>query len=455
MSAAIASSDISHRAVWRIAAPLILSNITVPLLGMVDTAVVGHLSEPYYLGAVAVGATIFSFLFLGLNFLRMGTTGLAAQAAGSGDPLEVRNVLAQALLVAGGLAALLIVFQRPLAWVSLWLIEPDADVTTYARVYFDIRIWAAPATLANYALIGWFIGLGNGRVPLMMALVINLVNIVLDLWLVIGLDMKTAGVAMASVAAEYTGLALGGLAAWRMLKASGAGPDAQAANAGESGAQRLFDPGRLARLFAVNANLFVRTMALMFAFGFFTAMGARQGTVLLAANAVLMNFQYFMASALDGFANAAEALVGRAFGSADRTAQRHAYRLSLIWSVGVAGVFCVLFAVGGRPLIDVLTDLDDVRQAAYAFLPWLIVSPIISCWSFLYDGVYVGYTWTRQMRDTMLFSLLVIYLPAWFVLQPLGNHGLWLAFILFMVSRGATMHVLYLRLGPRSQAARP
>ncbi len=454
MSAALASSDISHRAVWRIAAPLILSNVTVPLLGMVDTAVVGHLSEPYYLGAVAVGATIFSFLFLGLNFLRMGTTGLAAQAAGSGDPLEVRNVLAQALLAAVGLAALLILFQRPLAAVSLWLIEPDADVVEHTRIYFDIRIWAAPATLANYALIGWFIGLGNGRVPLLMALVINLVNIVLDLWLVVVLDMKTAGVATASVAAEFTGLALGGIAAWRTIKTAGA-VAAQEIHSGETAAQRLFDPGRLARLFAVNANLFVRTMALMFAFGFFTAMGARQGTVLLAANAVLMNFQYFMASALDGFANAAEALVGRAFGSADRAAQRHAYRLSLIWSVGIAGVFCVLFAIGGRPLIDLLTDLDDVRQAAYAFLPWLIASPLISCWSFLYDGVYVGYTWTRQMRDTMLFSLLAIYLPSWFVLQPLGNHGLWLAFLLFMVSRGASMHWLYRRLAPRAEGSRP
>lgn len=421
-----------HRAVWFIAAPLILSNISAPLLGLVDTAVVGHLESPDYLGAVAVGATIFSFLYTGFNFLRMGTTGITAQILGARDNDELRTVLGQVLIVALTLAAILLLLQVPIGWFAIWLIDPTPEVAAQTEIYYRIRIWSAPAALCNFALVGWFIGLHNARAPLLMMLLVNFVNIGLDVLLVVYLGMKTDGVALASVAAEYTGLAVGLALVVREL---GLRP-------GHWLRSRLTDPEKFKRLFAVNSNLLIRTISLMFAFGFLTAMSARQGTVVLAANAILLNLQYFMACVLDGFANAAEALVGRAIGAQHRDSIRKAVRLSMFWSVVIAVVFMLAYSVAGAPVIRLLTSLEPVRATALLFLPWMIVSPIISTWSFLYDGVYVGATLAREMRNTMLFCTFVVFLPAYYLLQPLGNHGLWLSFMVFMAARGITMHWL-------------
>ncbi|MGH8496514.1 MAG: MATE family efflux transporter DinF [Gammaproteobacteria bacterium] len=429
----------THHDVWRIAAPLIVSNISVPLLGIVDTAVMGHLDEPYYLGGVAVGATVFSFLFLGFNFLRMGTTGVAAQAYGTGDAAEMRNTLAQAILSALGIAIVLLAAQKPLAMAAWRLIDPGEAVETQAAIYYAIRIWSAPAALANYALIGWFIGMQNARGPLVIMLAINLTNIALDLLFVVGLGMRVEGVATATLIAECTGLACG---LWFVRRELRRWP-------GQWQRSRILDGVRLKRLFALNSNLFVRTIALMFAFGFLTAQGARLGTVVLAANAVLLNFQYFMSYALDGFAHAAEALAGRAIGERSRTGFDRAVRISLQWSLIVAVAFCAVYALAGQVIIDAMTDLPDVRQIAYAHLPWLIVLPAVSVWSYLYDGIYVGATRAREMRNTMLFSAFAVYVPAWYMLRFLGNHGLWLAFLLFMAARGLSMHWLYRRIDAR------
>lgn len=421
-----------HRAVWLIAAPLILSNISAPLLGLVDTAVVGHLDRPDYLGAVAVGATIFSFLYTGFNFLRMGTTGITAQILGAHDNDELRTVLGQVLVIALALAAFLLLLHVPIGRFALWLINPATEVAAQAEVYYRIRIWSAPAALCNFALVGWFIGLHKARAPLVMMLLVNFVNIGLDLLLVVYLGMKADGVALASVAAEYSGLAIGLVLVAGELRR----------RPGHWLRSRLTDKTRFKRLFAVNSNLLVRTMSLMFAFGFLTAMSARQGTVVLAANAILLNLQYFMACVLDGFANAAEALVGRAIGAQHRDSIRRAIRLSMFWSVVIAVVFMIFYALAGKPVIGVLTSIEPVRATAVLFLPWMIVSPIISTWSFLYDGVYVGATMAREMRNTMLFSTFLVFLPAYYLLQPLGNHGLWLSFMFFMAARGITMHWL-------------
>ncbi|MBT8131880.1 MAG: MATE family efflux transporter [Gammaproteobacteria bacterium] len=406
---------------------------------MVDTAVVGHLDSPHYIGAVAVGATIFSFLYTGLNFLRMGTTGITAQTLGSGDNSELRTVLGQVLSVAFAMAAVLILLQAPIGALALWLINPAADVAAQTELYYSIRIWSAPAALANFALVGWFIGLHNARAPLLMMVLVNIVNIGLDLLLVVYLGMKTDGVALASVMAEYSGLAVGLLLVMRELRL----------RPGHWLRKRLLDRDRYTRLFAVNSNLLIRTMSLMFAFGFLTAMSARQGTVILAANAILLNFQYFMASALDGFANAAEALVGRAIGARHPDSIRRAIRLSMFWSVVIALLFVISFWLGGVSIINLLTDLETVRAATVIFLPWIIISPLVSTWSFLYDGVYVGATLAREMRNTMLISVFMIFLPAYYLLQPLGNHGLWLAFLMFMGARGLTMHWLLPRKLPQ------
>lgn len=423
------------RDVWRIAAPMILSNVSVPLLGMVDTGVTGHLDSPVYLGAVAIGATIFGFLYTGVNFLRMGTTGIAAQRFGASDNDGLRVSLGQALIVALLISLGLLALQGPIGRLALQLLGAEGQVEIHAAEYFAIRIWSAPGTLANYVLIGWFLGLQNARVPLLIFLTVNVTNIVLDLVFVLQLGMQVEGVALASVLAEYTGLLVGLALAWRAL----------AQHSGRWLLPRLFNVRAYGAFFAVNMHLFVRTMALMFAFGFVTAQGARLGGLVLAANAVLMNLQHLTSFALDGFAHAAEALVGKAVGQERRDLLERSVALALKWSLIFAVGFCGLYIVIGPALIRVLTDLPDVRRTALEYLPWLIVSPLISVWSFLYDGVYVGATRAREMRDIMLLSTFGVFLPAWFVLQGFGNHGLWLAFSLFMASRGIGMHLWYRR----------
>jgi len=423
------------RDVWRIAAPMILSNISVPLLGMVDTGVTGHLESPVYLGAVAIGATVFGFLYMGMNFLRMGTTGITAQRYGAKDNDGLRVSLGQALIVSLLIAVTLLALQLPIGRLAMSLIGAEPAVEAFALQYFSIRIWSAPGTLANYVLIGWFLGLQNARVPLLIFLTINITNIVLDLWFVLSLGMKVDGIALASVIAEYTGLAVALVFAAKALRArSGRWPFA-----------RLFSARAYAAFFAINAHLFIRTMALMFTFAFITAQGARLGGLVLAANAILINVQHLTAFALDGFAHAAEALVGKAVGEKRRDALERSVQLALKWSLIFAVGFCLLYLLFGPLLIRVLTNLPDVRSTTMRYLPWLIVSPLVSVWSFLYDGVYVGATRSREMRDIMLFSAFVVFIPAWYLLQGLGNHGLWLAFTLFMASRGIGMHIWYRR----------
>ena len=412
---------------------MILSNVSVPLLGMVDTGVTGHLDSAVYLGAVAIGAMVFSFLYTGVNFLRMGTTGIAAQRFGADDYDGLRVSLGQALIVALLIAFLMIALQAPIGQLAMHLLGPDAKTEIHALEYFSIRIWSAPGTLANYALIGWFIGLQNARIPLLIFLTINITNIVLDLVFVIVLGMKVDGVALASVIAEYSGLAGGAAFAVSWLRR----------HPGRWPLQEFINIAAYRAFLSVNANLFIRTIALVFTIGFVTAQGARLGGVILAANAVLMNFQNLTSFGLDGIAHAAEALVGKAVGENRRDALREAVRLTLRWSLFFSAGFAVAYLVAGTTIIRVLTDLPDVREAAVRYLPWMIVSPLISVWCFLYDGVYVGATRAREMRNIMLVSTLVVFLPAWYLLQPLGNHGLWLAFLLFMASRGIGMHFGY------------
>ncbi|MGI9247550.1 MAG: MATE family efflux transporter [Woeseiaceae bacterium] len=421
------------RDMWHIAVPMILSNVSVPLLGMVDTGVTGHLDSPVYLGAVAIGAMIFSFLYTGVNFLRMGTTGITAQSFGADDNDGLRVSLGQAIVVALLIAFALIALQVPVGQFALRLLGPDAETRAFALEYFSIRIWSAPGTLANYALIGWFIGLQNARIPLLIFLTINITNIVLDLLFVIVLGMDVDGVALASVFAEYSGLLVGGAFAISALRK----------RAGHWPIERFIKLSAYRAFFSTNANLFIRTMALMFTLGFVTAQGARLGGLILAANAVLMNFQNLTAFGLDGLAHAAEALVGKAVGQKRRDALEEAVRLTLKWSFIFALGFTVAYIVAGPLIIRVLTDLPDVREAASRYLPWMIASPLVSVWCFLYDGVYVGATRAKAMRDIMIASTVVIFLPAWYFLQPLGNDGLWLAFLLFMAARGVGMHIGY------------
>lgn len=424
----MANTAISHRQIWLIAGPMILANISTPLLGMVDTAVVGHLPSAHYLGAVAIGSMIFTFVFWGFGFLRMATTGLNAQAYGREDPVAMQAVLFQAIWLAIIIAAVLLVIQAPVRDLALWLVSSSDEVEIYAAIYFDIRIWSAPATLINYAILGWLIGREAPRAALLMVLVINFTNIVLDLLLVNGLGMDVDGVALASVFAEYMGLITGivlltrygvNLQAWQLARRW------QNFRQGFKGLE-------------VHGNFMIRTFVLILCFAFFTTQGARQGDTVLAANSVLLNFITFMAFVLDGFANATEVLTGKALGRKSQPQLRQALMLTGFWSLLMALLFMLIYALSGQMIIRLLTGIDEVIILADQYLLWVVIAPLIGVWSYLFDGFFVGATRSREMRNSMLLSAFLVYLPAWYLLQPFGNHGLWAAIMLFLLARGLT-----------------
>ncbi|XGA80529.1 MATE family efflux transporter [Halomonas sp. CH40] len=425
------SSALPRQRIWALAWPIILSNITVPLLGLVDTAVVGHLPDSRYLASVTLGATLFSFLYWGFGFLRMGTTGLTAQAVGRESDSEVRNLLGQALIMAAVIGVLLIVFATPLVSLGLWLLDGSATATPLAREYAAIRIYSAPAVLANYAILGWFLGQQNARVTLMILVLTNSVNIVLDIWFVVGLGMTTDGVAWASVLADYSALLLGVYLISRQLKLLD----------GHFLKSQLLALSAYRALFHVNAHLFVRTLGLLFAMAFFTSQGARQGDTILAANAVLLQFILLVSYALDGFAHAAESLVGRAFGKRDWAAFAATIKAAARFSFWTALAASLAFALGGNALIALLTGLSEVRETAAVYLPWMVVMPLLAVWSYLLDGVFIGTTAVKEMRNSIFIGL-AVYLPAWWLSQQFGdwhNHGLWLAFTLFTLVRSAVL----------------
>jgi MATE family multidrug resistance protein len=427
------TSASARRRIWTLAWPIILSNITVPLLGLVDTAVVGHLPDSRYLAGVTLGATLFSFLYWGFGFLRMGTTGLTAQAMGRESDSEVRNLLGQALLLAMGIGALLILFSHPLIALGLWLLDGSEIATQLAAEYAQIRILSAPAVLANYAILGWFLGQQNSRVTLAILILTNSVNIALDLLFVVGLGMTSDGVAWATVMADYTALAFGGWLVVRQLRLL----------QGRFLRERLLRLGAYGEMFQVNANLFLRTLGLLFAMAFFSSRGAAQGDTVLAANAVLMQFIMLTSYALDGFAHAAEAIAGRAVGRRRWDEFGIAVRACAGFSLVTAGAAALAFALGGHWFIALLTGLPEVRATAGEYLPWMVVMPLIAVWSYLLDGVFIGATAIREMRNS-IFLALVAYLPVWWMTQSLAspgdeNHALWLAFLIFAVVRSTVL----------------
>ncbi|ANF59176.1 MATE family efflux transporter [Halotalea alkalilenta] len=424
----------SSHSVWRLAWPIILSNVSVPLLGLIGTAVIGHLPDARYLGAVTLGTTLFSLLFWAFGFLRMGTTGLTSQAHGRSDAASVRALLLQSLALAASIGMVLIVLSPWLIPFTLGLLGGEAEVQALAAEYARIRILSAPAVLANYVVIGWFLGQQNARATLILMVFGNLLNIALTLLLVLGVGLKSDGVAWAALVADHATLAL---AAW-LVRSRGrelAGRFTLAALRGLAG---------YAALFQVNRHLFVRTLCLLFATAFFTSRGAEAGTTVLAANAVLMQFVMLTSFALDGFAQAAEALTGRAVGARRFDQFAAAVRACARFSLYTAIAAAALFALAGPWMIDLLTGIEEVRATARDYLPWLALMPLIAVWSYLLDGVFIGATETKAMRDTLLLSL-AIYLPSWYLLQGFGNHGLWLAFSLFTLTRSVSLGAIYLR----------
>ena len=419
---------ITHSRLLKIAAPIVLSNATVPLLGAVDTGVVGQLGQAAPIGAVGVGSVILISLYWIFGFLRMGTSGLAAQAHGAGDSAERGAILLRALLI-GAVAGLIFIAAQGLLFQAAFAIAPAGDeVETLAQHYLAIRIWGAPATIAAYAVTGWLIAVERTRAVLLLQLWINGVNVILDLWFVLGLGWGVGGVAAATLIAEWTGLALG---LW--LCRDGLIPVWRAALA------RLPNRAALRVMLAVNRDIMIRSVLLQLSFTTFVFLGARQGDVTLAANQVLLQFLSITAYALDGFAFAAETLVGQAVGARARDDLRRAGRLAMQWGFAGAALMAAAFALAGPAIIDLMTTAPDVRAEARAFLPWIVAAPLIGVASWIYDGIFIGATLTAQMRRTMIVSV-VIYAAALAVLPPaFGNHGLWAALMVLNAARGISM----------------
>jgi MATE family multidrug resistance protein len=435
MTAASETNDttiVTHRTVLSIAVPVMLSNVSTPLIGIVDTTVVGQIPDPAYIGAVAVGALIFSFVFWGFGFLRMGTTGLTAQALGAKDIDEVAANLGRALLIALAIGLVLIVLQWPIRGTAFYLLGGSAQVEELASQYFDIRIWAAPATLANYALLGWLIGLGRTDVGLVLQLVLNITNIALDALFVLGFGWDVRGVALGTLIAECVAAVVGLVFAWRLMRSLG----------GAISVSSLLMPERLRRTIIVNGDIMLRSLALIMVFVWFVAHGARQGDVILAANAVLTQFISVGAFFLDGLAFAAEALVGRALGARHRAGLLAAVKITTVWAAATAVAIALLTALVGAAVIDFMTVDPAARAAARIYLPWVMLTPVLGVWAFQLDGVFIGATHTAQMRNAMIMTV-VVYLIAWWLLRPFGNHGLWAALAVHYVARTGTLLAYY------------
>ncbi|MDR7143466.1 MATE family efflux transporter [Rhizobium sp. BE258] len=423
--------DVTHRLVLSIAIPMTLGFMTTPLLGLVDTGVVGHMGQPDALAGLAIGAMLFDLLLGSFNFLRASTTGLTAQALGRRDLREQQGVFWRAMISAIGCGVLLLCLSPLLLAAGLKLMGPEAAVAQATSTYFSIRILAAPAALANYAILGFVLGRGQGTIGLSLQILINGINIVLAIYLGLELEWGVAGVAWGTMVGETVG-ALAGLAiVLRSFKGSQRPQRAE-----------ILSRHRLAELFALNRDILIRTFVLIGSFAIMTRIGTSFGAVTLAANAVLMNFFLLSGYYLDGLANAAEQITGRAIGAAHRPAFDRGLKLTAIWSFGLAAAVSAFFFAAGPWLISVLTTSPDVREAANTYMPWAAITGLTGALAFLMDGVFIGATWSSDMRNRMLMSF-AGYLAALAVFVPLfGNHGLWLAMNAFLLFRGIFLAML-------------
>ena len=416
--------EVSHRRMLALALPMTLSHVTTPLLGLVDATVIGRLGEAHLLGAVALGAVIFDFLFWSFGSLRMATAGLTAQATGAGDRHEVDRTLARALSVAVAVGLALVLLQWPIAAIAFRLAGASEAVTGALSTYFAMRIWAAPFTLANYVILGSTLGRGRTDLGLVLQVAINVANIAFTMTLVAGLGWGVAGAGIGTALAEIVGAGLGML----VLRRLGSNPF-------KVPLKEILDRAAMLRTLAVNRDIMIRTTALVLAFAIFTAQGARAGDVTLAANAVLYNMFLIGGYFLDGFATAAETLCGQSLGARDERAFRRAVALSLGWSLGFGFVVSALFLAGGSSFIDFVSTSDEVRAHARQYLVFAALTPLVGATAFAFDGIYIGATWTRAMRNLMLIAF-AAYAATLTLAQGIGNTGLWIAFLMFLAVRG-------------------
>ena len=424
-----------NKSILKLAIPNIVTNITVPLLGLVDIALMGHLNDPIFIGAIALASIIFNIIYHGFSFLRMGSSGLTAQAWGANSHKEVSLVLIRSLTVALTLATILILLQYPIQWISFKILDGSEPVRELAAEYFYIRIWAAPATLGLYAFFGWFLGVQNAKYPMIIALVINLVNIALNFLFVIGLGMTSDGVALATVIAQYCGLFL---AVYFLLTRYKQYIIPYSINI-------ILKTEEITRFFKVNSDIFIRTILLLFTLAFFTNTSARNGDDILAVNSLLFQFFFIFSYFADGFAYAGEALVGKAFGAKNKKLLGITIKHLFYWGWGAAIITSIIFFIGLSPIMQLLTNNLLLQDMATNYQLWVIIIPVTSIAAFIWDGIFVGVTATKNMRNAMIVSSLLVFLPAYYLTSnQWDNNALWFALNLFMITRGLLMWIMWI-----------
>ena len=421
-----------NRKILNIAIPNIISNITIPLLGIVDLALVGHLESKIYIGAIAIGSMIFNFIYWGFSFLRMGTSGFSAQAYGKKDIGESFYILYRALFVGIIGAIFLLIVQKPIDLISFYILNGSEDVEFFARQYFYIRIWAAPATIAIYSISGWYIGMQNAKIPMIIAIVINVLNIAFNILFIKVFGMKSDGVALGTVLAQYSGLIVG---LFFLLKHSKRFKL-------YFNLKEILQVDALKKFFNVNKDIFIRTMSLVLALSFFTAKSAKSGDTLLAVNTLLLQFFMIYAYIVDGFAYAGEALVGKYYGAKDRINLIKVTKLLFYWGLIMAALFTIVYYFGDNLLLRILTNNNEVIQNIQPYLFWVYLIPILTFGAFIWDGIFVGVTASSSMRNAMLISTFLVFLPSYYLLNHYyQNHGLWAAFMIFMIARFITLSI--------------
>ncbi len=424
-----------NKQVLKLAIPNIISNITIPLLGMADIAVVGHIQDASnQIGAIAIGGTIFAFIYMTLSFLRSSTAGLTAQSFGKKDTQETQNIFIRASFLALFLAGIIILFQKPIEWLAFSILKGDLQVESFALDYFKIRIWAAPATLLIYVFNGWFIGMQNAKIPMYIAILGNIFNIVLNYIFVFGLGMRAEGVALGTLLAQYLSLLLAIILVFIYYK-----------DYLKHFQIRLsLKKQKIISLLSLNRDLFIRSLSLIFVLSFFTISSANISTNILAVNSILFQFFLFFSFFMDGFAYAAESLTGRYIGEQNITKLKQSIKIIFIWGLILSLPFTILYTLFPNLILNILTNDTSLIKLSHQYLVWISIIPILTFTSFLWDGIYTGATAVKEIRNTMLISAFIIFIPLYYLLQPtMGSHALWFAFSLFMLSRGFWMTIWY------------
>ena len=422
--------------VFKLALPSIISNLTVPLLGIIDLTIVGHMGDVIYIGAIAIGTMIFNVLYWLFGFLRMGTSGMTSQALGRRDLTEAMRLLVRSLTISTAIAVIFILFQLPIRWMALTIMQPTEQIAEQAAIYFSICIWGAPAMLGLYGLTGWFIGMQNTRIPMLVSIFQNIVNIVASVTFVFGFGMKIQGVALGTLTAQWTGFLLA-LYCWKRYYGR---------LAEYNWKDDLFKRSTMVRFFAVNRDIFIRTLFLVGVNFFFISAGSRQGAIILSVNTLLMTLFTLFSYVMDGFAYAGEALSGKYYSAANKLAFDRVYNSLFAWGAIMAVVFTLVYTVGGNGFLMLLTNEAVVVQSAEAYFWWAVMIPIVSVSAFVYDGIFIGLTATRGMLVSSVVSALVFFALYLALQSYLGNHALWLAFIVYLGLRGGIQWLLYRRM---------